>query len=444
MNKKIHTNFLKTVKRHLLGGFGLAMLALLPHCAPAPAPEKATEAATAESESLTVLRQPAEYDVQEATWLLWSPVDHAQGYSNESVTLELVEALLPEQRVVVTASTPELFARAKRLLPANALESGRLQLLEIPAEELWMRDMGPNFVELTDGRKAIVDFNFNAWGYTPSDEMDDYTIRMEKYDELVADSLDLPLLHTEMISEGGNREVNGEGTLLVTETVEKGRNPDMSLAEMEAEFRRLLGVSNIIWLQEGLVEDDHTFLGPLDLGDGSKAYTVVTTNGHIDEFARFVNDTTILLAEVPEGERDSPIGQENHRRMEENFAILRKATDQDGKPFRIVRMPLPVLDVKTMRPGDSVYDYIATLDYKDGSTFTAGDPIKVIPAASYLNFVIANGLVIGQRYGTAGDAEAQSILQSVFPNRKVIMLDALSINLGGGGLHCISMHEPKI
>ena len=72
----------------------------------------------------------------------------------------------------------------------------------------------------------------------------------------------------------------------------------MTRKEMEAEYKRLMGVKKIIWLKKGVVEDDHTFLGPITTSDGTKAYTVVTTNGHIDEFARFVNDSTILLAQV--------------------------------------------------------------------------------------------------------------------------------------------------
>jgi len=403
-------------------------------------------------EEIIVARQPAEYDEQEAVWLMWSPVDHLADYSNEQVTLEIIDALIPHTPVVVTAANDELFAKAKNSLPATALESGQIELLKIPSEELWTRDMGPNFVQLTDGRKAIVDFNFDAWGYTPQEDMDDYTIRMEKYDEAVAKLRGLPVVSTEMYSEGGNREVNGEGVLMVVETVEKGRNPKTSKAEMEAEFLRVLGVQKVIWLKEGLYEDDHTFRGTIELENGDQAYTAVTTNGHIDEFARFVNDSTILLAEVPEEDLEDPVAQENQRRMKENFEILKKATDQNGEAFNIVRMPLPKLIIEEMKPSDSVYDFISTLDYEDGSHFPKGEKVKVIAAASYLNFLISDKVVLGQKYWREGwdesikerDEQAKKILQEVFPNREIIMLDALAINYGGGGIHCITMQEPKI
>lgn len=404
------------------------------------------------AEELEVVRQPAEYDPQESVWLIWSPIDHKEGYSNEQVTLQIIDALIPHTKVIVTAANKVLYDKAKSAISAAALEGGQVELLQIPSEELWVRDMGPNFVQLKNGQKAVVDFGFDAWGYTPIEEMDDYTIRMEKYDEAVASLRKLPLISTDLISEGGDREVNGEGVLMVVETVEQGRNPNMTKAAMESEFKRVLGVEKVIWLKEGLYEDDHTFRGTIELENGEKAYTVVTTNGHIDEFARFVNDSTILLAEVPAEDLHDPVAKENHRRMEENFAILKNATDQNGKPFRIVRMPLPKLIVDKMKPGDSVYDFISTLEYKDGTQFPKGEPVSVIAAASYLNFLITDKVIIGQKYWREGleqsiherDETVKTILKQLFPQREVLMLDALAINFGGGGIHCITMHEPKI
>lgn len=404
---------------------------------------------TEETVSVKVLRQAAEYDPQAAVWLIWPPTDHLADYSNEQVTLQIIDALLPHTPIKVTAADTALAAKARAVIPASAQESGQVEVISVPSEEFWVRDMGPVFVENNKGEQMIADFNFDSWGY--GDTLDAYSKTEELYDERVAEIMGLPVISSSMISEGGDREVNGEGTLLVVEAVEKGRNPGMTKAAMEAEFERLLGVQQVIWLKQGVYEDDHTFLGPKALENGEKAYTVVTTNGHIDEFARFVNDTTILLAKVDPSDMDDPIAQENHRRMEENYAILQKATDQDGKPFKIVRMPLPQTIVGTMKPGDSVYDYISTLEYEDGSTFPFGEPIKVLAAASYLNFLITNGAVLAQKYWRPGwdeaikerDAEVEGILASLFPERKIVMIDALAVNFGGGGIHCISMQQPK-
>ena len=400
------------------------------------------------SDPIIAVNQPAEFESQEAIWLIWPSTDHKEGESVEQVTLAIVEALVGNIDIVITCKDKELLTQAEESLKKYFGEIPKLKLLQLPSVEIWARDMGPIFVETNQNTWAIADFNFNSWGY--SDTLDIDTKTEELYDERVAKHFQLPVISSTMISEGGNREVNGKGTLITTEAVEMDRNPEMTKADMEKEYKRLLGVKKIIWLKQGLVEDDHTFRGPITTVDGDKAYTVVTTNGHVDEFARFVNDSTILFAKVDSVDLEDPIAFENHKRMEENYRILSKATDQDGKPFTIVRMPLPGTIFSSMNPGDYVYEYIKTLDYTNGSTFPNGEPIKVMAALSYLNFIITNKVVIGQRCWREGmsnelklkDDEAAQILQSVFPDRKIVMIDALAVNLGGGGIHCISMHQP--
>lgn len=399
---------------------------------------------------LVVINQPAEFETQEAIWLIWPATNHKESESVEKVTLSIIEALIDDIDIVVTCKNKELLNKASETLKNRFGEQKRLKLLEIPSFEIWTRDMGPIFVETNQKTFAIADFNFNSWGY--ADTLDVDTKTEEMYDVRVVKHFKLPVISSSMISEGGNREVNGKGTLITSEAVEKGRNPNMSKLQMEAEYKRLLGTKKVIWLKQGLVEDDHTFLGPITTADGTKAYTVVTTNGHVDEFVRFVNDSTILLAQIDSKELDDPIAFENNKRIEENYEILSKATDHDGQPFTIIRMPLPGTIYNTLNPGDYVYEYIKTLDYGNGIKFPDGESVKVMAALSYLNFIITNKVIIGQRCWREGmplelkskDEKAAQILQSVFPNRKVIMIDALAVNLGGGGIHCISMQQPAL
>ncbi|WP_299531246.1 agmatine/peptidylarginine deiminase [Ulvibacterium sp.] len=401
-------------------------------------------------EPLKVTRQMGEFETIDALWLIWPTTDHKEGESVEKVTLAIIDALISDLNLVISCSDDQILEKAKSTLGQKYPNLKNLIFHVIPSVELWARDMGPVFVEMENGKHAIADFNFNSWGY--SDTLDQSSQIEEQYDEKAAELLDLPIISSTMISEGGNRELNGKGTLVVTETVEQGRNPGMSKTAMEAEYQRLLGVTKTIWLKKGLLEDSHTFLGPLSISDGKKAYTVVTTNGHVDEFARFVNHSTLLLAQIDSTELEDPMARENHRRLEENFEILSNSSDQDGNPLKIVRLPLPQTILTTLDPGDYVYDYIKTLDYQDGSQFPDGDTITVVAPASYLNFIITNSVVLGQKYWREGmseklkrqDAEAKRILQTVFPEKKVVMLDALAVNLGGGGLHCISMHQPKL
>ena len=410
-------------------------------------------------------RRAAEFEPMEAIWLLWSNYDHKDGYSNHKVQSDIIAALLPYVKIklvvpddatmnaILSEQGPlshavGLMERSHHILAKTAVENGRLSFFKEDYQEFWTRDMGPAFVIGSDGKLAVADFNFNTWGYGKT--TDSITIKDEKLDEKLAAKLNLKTVSTDLITEGGDHEVNGKGTLIVCESVELTRNPTMSLAQIEAEFKRVLGIKKVIWLKYGLYEDDYTFSGRLRNKNGDSLYTVLTTNGHVDETARFVNDSTILLAEPVD--LDDPIDKENKRRMDINFAILKQSTDQNGKAFHIIRMPLPKLMFSTLKPNDGVYEAIKDFTYKDGSIFPKGKPVKVVSASSYLNFLIANDVVLMAKYWKKGvdlsvksrDEAAEAVLKSVFPKKRIIGIDAFAVNLGGGGIHCITQNEPKL
>jgi agmatine deiminase len=175
----------------------------------------------------------------------------------------------------------------------------------------------------------------------------------------------------------------------------------------------------------------------------------------VDEYCRFVSPDTILLAEVTEKEAaGDPVAAENRLRLEENYKILKNAVDQDGRPFKIVRIPVPDMIYFTATPADEAYFSLSSFYYSmDGTSFPYGDPVTVVPATSYCNFLITNNLVLGQKYFVEGsgmpdsvkakDKKAEEILRALFPDRKVVMVNAIPVNFGGGGIHCLTQQEPK-
>jgi len=279
---------------------------------------------------------------------------------------------------------------------------------------------------------------------------------MEKIDRDIAKHLGIESVMTRITSEGGDREFNGRGTLLVTEACEFQRNPNVAREEIEDEFKRLFGATNIIWLKKGTVEDDpydgSALPGPGGVGI---AYRSASANNHMDEYCRFVSPDTILLAEVTKEEAaDDLIAAENRRRMEENYEILKNSVDQDGNPFTIVRMPIPDMIYFTANPTDEAYFGLSTFyNSRDGTSFPVGDPVNIVPAESYCNFLITNNLVLGQKYYMEGmgmpeslkekNNKAEEILKSLFPERKVVMVNTIPIKFGGGGIHCSTQQEPK-
>ena len=241
-----------------------------------------------------------------------------------------------------------------------------------------------------------------------------------------------------MISEGGAWQTNGKGTMLLVESVELDRNKSMTKQEIENEYKRVLGVKKIIWLKNGPKEEQW---GKLDNG-----LYGIGTGGHIDEFCRFVNESTLLLAQVDETTRNrNEIASESHRRMEANFEILKNSTDQDGKPFRIVRIPAAELMTKKVS-----YNSLSDVEKYWFENVTQ-DSVEFYLATSYVNFVIANGVVVTAKYWTEGlpneiairDEQAKTILEKAFPSRKIIQIDCMPLNHDGGGLHCHSRNEPK-
>lgn len=396
-------------------------------------------------------RFPAEFEKQEAVWLGWLSKKYVKGFDSDIVLLEMVKALVPNVKVHICIPDESQKSHIKALLTKANIKQDNISFYTIPFTMLYWRDFGPIFTVNDKGQKSIADFNFNCWGYFP--DTDTQARMMEKVDRTVAKSLGLPSRMTRLVSEGGDRELNGRGTILVTEACEFQRNPNLSRKAIEAELSQMLGVTNFIWLKRGTVDDDAYNTSTLPGSDGKGvAYRSAAANNHMDEYCRFIATDTILLAEVSEEEAaKGPVEMENRRRMEENYKILQNARDQDGKPFKIIRIPMPETLYFTAEPDDEAYFGLASYPlYSDGTTFPLGQPITIVPAQSYCNFLISNGVVLAQKYWEEGlpesvkkrDQEAYEVLKKAFPNRKVVTINTLAINFGGGGIHCSTQQEP--
>jgi agmatine deiminase len=299
-----------------------------------------------------------------------------------------------------------------------------------------------------------------------------------------------------MIHEGGSVTHNGHGTMIAVESVAMQRNlgpgrfcggrapvTDYSQpntyapnsdwpackALVENEYRRMLGVKKIIWVPTGVIEDTATFRGALATHirvpnlDGvdvphAGVYTMFGVNGHADEILRFVNPNTVVLAQesVPSVPARTPaermiqwLQERNHERLEHIYNIISRATTESGEPIRVVRIPVPVPTLDTLKPGDGCYDFFANYDrWEDGSTLP--DVMLGVWNASYVNYVPTNDLVIVSKFWRPGlpfeilqrDNEARAVLEEVFPGRKIVQVYAENINRGGGGMNCITQQQP--
>jgi agmatine deiminase len=285
-----------------------------------------------------------------------------------------------------------------------------------------------------------VDFNFNCYGNCQPGS--DEARKKEGIDREIAKLAGVPVIRSELVTEGGAHDFNGRGVMIANETLELGRNPNMTRDQIEVELKRVLGQKKVIWLKQGIAEDDAPRNGPL-FGD---IYPTGDTGGHVDEFCRFVDSRTILLAAVTPAERDAdPVMKINYDRMEENYKILQRATDQDGRHFRIIRVP--VADIISEKLTINASD-VDALKFFHGSQ--PGKTITTLLAASYLNFFISNGVVLISKYWKPGrprstkqkDEAVRRLMQRLFPDRKIVQIDAENLNYGGGGMHCATQEQP--
>ncbi len=389
---------------------------------------------------------PAEFEEIDSIWMAYPVYENSHGQASQKVQEEMIKALEPYIHIDLMVQDETESKQVAQWLKEKRIPSNHVRLHIVPHTDIWVRDMGPIFLRNNKNQIKIADFGFNNWSYdAPTSES---SMTDESVDRSIARDMKLSIIRSNLISEGGDREFNGKGTRMVTEAVELNRNPEMSKQQIEDEFRRIFNIKKVIWLRQGIRDDDLSYKGKLP----GNIFTVLTTGGHIDEFARFVSPNTILLAQVSDEEaEEDKIAQETKRRMEENYEILKNATDQDGNKFNIVRVPIAAPIYAWMDGKDEIFKRLKTLKFEDGSIIQADDKIKTVLAASYLNFVITNKAVLIPSYWKPGrskvfskkDEDFKKIIKTIFPDRTIVQINPENLNMGGGGMHCITQQMPK-
>lgn len=397
---------------------------------------------------------PGEFERHAAVWLGWPTVQWFRAEELDTrQTIAAIAEVLSDYRVtanIMCTDEQGICAAQEWMRQHGYPVTAHMNFLPIRQVDVWVRDYGPIFLkDRSTDELAIASYAQNQWGYSTT--ADPVSVQMTELPGLVAEYLGIgTVLSTELVSEGGDRIQNGEGTLVVNRAVEFQRNPGVSQAELEAAYEATLGVTDIIWLNAGMCEDLHTSCGPIPYTDGSgeriHLYGPQTTGGHLDEFCQFASPARILLARVSEEEASAdPIAAVNYERLEEAHRILSEATGPGGKPFEIMRLPTPDIDFRLVQPDEPMhYDFLATLDYPDDvPPFPEGQAVYIVKASSYANYLVTNGLVIAPRYGNqAKDDAAMNVLKAAFPGRDVVQIDPTPLNYAGGGIHCSTQQQP--
>lgn len=334
---------------------------------------------------------PAEWELHEATWLSWPHKEASWPGKFEPVPgvfAELTKLLTLSEPVRINVADEAFAANVRAELRKKDVDLSLVSFHFNPTNDAWCRDHGPIYVvrDINGKReRAINDWGYNAWGnkYPPYDLDDVVPTRIaHEFKEL--------LFTPDIVMEGGSLDVNGKGTLLTSEAclLNPNRNPHLNRQEIEKYLSDYLGVTHILWLGDGIVGDD--------------------TDGHIDDLTRFVSPDTVvtMIEEDPE--------DDNYKPLRDNLDRLSRMQDQDGNPLRVITIPMP----------HAIY-------YQE----------QRLPA-SYANFYIANKNVIVPTYRDVNDQKAIDILQTCFPDRKVLGLDCFDMIWGLGAVHCVTQQQP--
>ena len=343
-------------------------------------------------------RMPAETAPHERTWMAFpregetlgeTAAEREEGYATWAATAHAIAEFEPVTMLV----DPSEMSRARTMLGSSGQHG--IEIVEVPVDEFWLRDSGPTFV-VDDTRPEIlgaVTWIFNGWG---DQDWADWRLSAQ-HGAFIAGQLGAERISSLLVNEGGGIHVDGEGTVLLTDTVQLDprRNRYASREAVEAEMARTLGATHAVWLPRGLTRDSERF----------------GTNGHVDIVATIPSPGTLLLhTQVDPAHPDHAVTRELR-------AVLAAQTDAAGLRFEIVELPAPA----TLRDADGFVDW------------------------SYVNHLVVNDGVIACGFGEeTADARAREILAAAYPGRRVVTVDARPIFARGGGVHCITQQQPRV
>lgn len=396
-------------------------------------------------------RYPGEFEKRSDVFVTWlPPYIGSDEHDSRQPCVDVIKALVDQVQVHVNCGEPGAYDEAKERLTAAGVDLDKIIFTHIPDTNFYVRDNGPSVMVDGEGNRLLVNPNWSYYGV--GDPSDSVMVQSRASGLMMGIGLGIfDVVNSDFVSEGGDREFNGKGILIAIEDTEvRKRNPGKTREEVEAEYKRIYNLEKIIWLPKPMLEDDDYRVAPLDYKEDGTPVFGMSFAAHADEMCRFITDNKILLAEITEEEAaESDMDRESKKRLDAAYEILSNETDTEGNPFEIVRMPVAKPIELVIGPEDTDYTlYKDSIDviggkFMDGTPWPDG-PVHFYAATSYCNFLICNGVVLGQRYWHEGmdeeirrrDAEAKSVLESCFPDRKVIMIDSLALNLMGGGVHC--------
>lgn len=348
---------------------------------------------------------PAEWAPQKQVWMIWPErADNWRlGAKPAQAAFAQVALAIAEFEPVTVGVSAAQYDNARA-----ALSHARIRVVEMSSNDAWCRDTGPTFVRNAQGEVRGVNWDFNAWGGFNGGLYWPWNLDQQVGRKILEIEQCLRYATEGFVLEGGSIHVDGEGTLITTEEclLNANRNPHLTRSDIEKVLSEHLSVDKVIWLPEGLYNDE--------------------TNGHVDNFCCFVRPAEVLLAWT-----DEP-SDPNYARCRAALSVLESQTDAKGRAFVVHKIAVP-------GPLYATEAECAGVDFAHASQ--PRDP-SIRLAGSYVNFLIVNGGIIAPRFDDPMDEVACATLARLFPEHQVVMVPGREILLGGGNIHCITQQQP--
>ena len=305
----------------------------------------------------------------------------------EQFFIQLTNAITRFEKALIVCYDEQHREHITDLLETSQVALNNIIFFTANTNDTWTRDYGPIYLRSeSDDELQLLDFQFNAWGNKFIADKDNLVSASLKQQGIL-NCRDYQ--HIELILEGGSIDADGKGRVLTTKQclLNKNRNPDLTEAEIENQLKALLQVEEILWLSEGMIAGDDT-------------------DSHIDMLARFTDENTIVYASCDDA------GDEHYAPLAAMKKQLEQLQTTANKPYLLKALPIPA----------AIYN-------------ADGDRLP----ASYANFLIINNAVLLPVYNDKHDQVAIDVLQSCFPDREIIPVDARAAISQGGSLHCLTM-----
>lgn len=350
-------------------------------------------------------RMPGEFEPHNGTWFIWperTDTWRDGGKPGQAVMVDVVNEIIKFEPVTVFVSANQ-FENARARLPEE------VRVIEMSTDDSWTQDKGPNYVINDKGDMRGVTWGFNAYGglegglYFPwklDAQFAQKMLELENYDRYDA---------TGMVLEGGAIQVDGEGTIIVTEhsILNHNRNPNLSKEEVTQYLMDYLNLDKVIWLKDGMAFDE--------------------TDGHIDDVCFFVRPGVVALSWTDD------VNSPHYKPLSEAYEILSNETDAKGRKLEVHKIPLPEILYITEEENRGI-DISG-----DASSREAGLPLAV----TYVNCYFINGGLVVPQFGDPLDEVACEMLSKLMPERKIVKVWTREWSLGGGNIHCMAVHQPK-